>query len=246
MGAGQGAAFLGVSLLVIVTPGQDTALTIRNTLAGGRRSAGLAALLLASQPAFTALRLAGAAYLVVLGLQALVSAMRSTPPAKVRLELRTRVRCNSSCNESPPGRRHAGGGFLCRHGRGGRRARRAGAAASPARPGRDVAVARPSLRPARHLARPARAADAQDASRPQAGARAVPEWLELLAGPQPARLRQPGRGLQRQPRRAPNRRSGDARDGSRRAAGHERVRGGDPLGRPRSPAGRRSKLVAGG
>jgi threonine/homoserine/homoserine lactone efflux protein len=29
-------AFLGVSLLVICTPGQDTALTIRNTLAGGR------------------------------------------------------------------------------------------------------------------------------------------------------------------------------------------------------------------
>jgi threonine/homoserine/homoserine lactone efflux protein len=100
---GQVAAFLGVSLLVIVTPGQDTALTIRNTLAGGRRggvftalgvvsgqlawafatSAGLAALLLASQPAFTALRLAGAAYLVFLGLQALGSAIRSTRPAGV-------------------------------------------------------------------------------------------------------------------------------------------------------------------
>jgi threonine/homoserine/homoserine lactone efflux protein len=95
--AGQVAAFLGVSLLVIVTPGQDTALTIRNTLAGGRRgglftalgvvtgqvtwalatSAGLAAVLLASQPAFTALRLAGAAYLVYLGVQALVAAVRS-------------------------------------------------------------------------------------------------------------------------------------------------------------------------
>ena len=97
MGAGQGAAFFGVSLLVIVTPGQDTALTIRNTLAGGRRggaftalgvvsgqlvwalatSAGLAAVLVASQPAFTALRLAGAAYLVLLGVQALVAAVRS-------------------------------------------------------------------------------------------------------------------------------------------------------------------------
>ena len=32
------AAFLGVSILVIVTPGQDTALTIRNTLLGGRGS----------------------------------------------------------------------------------------------------------------------------------------------------------------------------------------------------------------
>ena len=96
MGAGQGAAFLGVSLLVIVTPGQDTALTIRNTLVGGRRggvltalgvvtgqvtwalaaSAGLAAVLVASQPVFTTLRLAGAAYLVLLGVQALVAAVR--------------------------------------------------------------------------------------------------------------------------------------------------------------------------
>jgi threonine/homoserine/homoserine lactone efflux protein len=30
------AAFLGVSALVIATPGQDTALVVRNTLAGGR------------------------------------------------------------------------------------------------------------------------------------------------------------------------------------------------------------------
>jgi len=85
-------AFLGVSLLVIVTPGQDTALTIRNTLLGGRRggirtaaggaagqatwtlaaSAGVVALLRASEPAFLAVRLAGAAYLVYLGLQTLL------------------------------------------------------------------------------------------------------------------------------------------------------------------------------
>jgi threonine/homoserine/homoserine lactone efflux protein len=90
------AAFLGVSLVVIVTPGQDTALTIRNTLSGGRRggvrtafgvasgqvmwalgaSAGVSALLLASKPVFTALRIAGAAYLVLLGGQALLSAIR--------------------------------------------------------------------------------------------------------------------------------------------------------------------------
>src|SRR5205807_9517921 len=31
-------AFLGVATLVIVTPGPDTALTIRNTLVGGRRA----------------------------------------------------------------------------------------------------------------------------------------------------------------------------------------------------------------
>jgi threonine/homoserine/homoserine lactone efflux protein len=91
------AAFLGVSLLVIVTPGQDTALTIRNTLVGGRRagvftglgvaggqacwtvaaSAGVTALLIASEPAFTALKYAGAAYLGFLGLQSLHAALRS-------------------------------------------------------------------------------------------------------------------------------------------------------------------------
>ncbi len=88
--------FFGVSALVIVTPGQDTALTIRNTLRGGRRggvltafgvatgqtgwalatSAGLAALLVASEPVFLALRSFGAAYLVFLGLQSLYRAVR--------------------------------------------------------------------------------------------------------------------------------------------------------------------------
>jgi threonine/homoserine/homoserine lactone efflux protein len=90
------AAFLGVSVLVIVTPGQDTALTIRNVLAGGRRAgvftaagvalgqatwtlaaaAGIAALLRASQPAFTTVRILGAAYLVLLGGEALLCAVR--------------------------------------------------------------------------------------------------------------------------------------------------------------------------
>ena len=37
-------AFLGISLLVIVTPGQDTALTIRNTLLGGKRAGAATAL----------------------------------------------------------------------------------------------------------------------------------------------------------------------------------------------------------
>jgi threonine/homoserine/homoserine lactone efflux protein len=89
-------AFFGVSALVIVTPGQDTALTIRNTLRGGRSdgvrtavgvatgqcawalatSAGLAALLVASEPAFHALRFFGAAYLVYLGLASLYRAVR--------------------------------------------------------------------------------------------------------------------------------------------------------------------------
>jgi threonine/homoserine/homoserine lactone efflux protein len=89
-------AFLAVSAVVIVTPGPDTALTIRNALLGGRRSgvftalgvasgqacwtvatsAGVAALLVASERVFAALKLAGAAYLVYLGLQALLHAVR--------------------------------------------------------------------------------------------------------------------------------------------------------------------------
>ena len=94
------AAFLGVSALVIVTPGQDTALTIRNSLVGGRRggmqtaggvalgqavwalatSLGVAALLRASEPAFLALRLAGAAFLLYLGASALRAAFRHEQP----------------------------------------------------------------------------------------------------------------------------------------------------------------------
>jgi threonine/homoserine/homoserine lactone efflux protein len=88
--------FVLVAALVICTPGPDTALTIRNTLLGGRgnglrtaqgvavgqalwtlaASAGVAALVAASQPVFLAVRVAGAAYLVWLGLQALAAAVR--------------------------------------------------------------------------------------------------------------------------------------------------------------------------
>ena len=108
------AAFLGVSLFVIMSPGPDTALTIRNTLVGGRAggiatavgvvtglatwtvasSAGLAALLVASQPLFLAVRLVGAAYLVFLGIQALRSAVftKRDPGEPVRAGSTTRLR----------------------------------------------------------------------------------------------------------------------------------------------------------
>jgi len=95
----QALAFLAVAVVVIVTPGPDTALTIKSTLFGGRRagvatalgvaggqavwalaaSVGLAALIAASEPVFRAIQLAGAAYLVYLGLQALAAAIRSVP-----------------------------------------------------------------------------------------------------------------------------------------------------------------------
>lgn len=104
-------AFLGVSALVIVTPGPDTAVTVRNALLGGRAggictalgvsvgqavwafatSLGIVALLVASEPLFLAVKYAGAAYLVWLGLHALRAAWRpgeddaSTPRPARRL-----------------------------------------------------------------------------------------------------------------------------------------------------------------
>jgi len=98
-------AFVGISVVVIVTPGPDTAITIRNTLLGGRAGGvatalgvavgqavwavatalGVVALLVASEPLFLAVKYAGAAYLVVLGLQALRSAWLATPQAAAGL-----------------------------------------------------------------------------------------------------------------------------------------------------------------
>ena len=96
-------AFLLVSVVVIVTPGPDTALTVRNALVGGRRggvftaggvasgqtvwaflaSIGVVALLGASQPVFLLVRVLGAAYLACLGCGALLRALRRQPPVLV-------------------------------------------------------------------------------------------------------------------------------------------------------------------
>jgi threonine/homoserine/homoserine lactone efflux protein len=92
--------FIALSALLAVIPGPDTAITVRNALVGGRNAGlftilgvssglvvwttatagGVAALLRASEPAFVALKLAGACYLVVIGLQALVAALRRPGP----------------------------------------------------------------------------------------------------------------------------------------------------------------------
>jgi threonine/homoserine/homoserine lactone efflux protein len=97
-------AFLGVCALVICTPGPDTALTVRNSIIGGRRSGvltsagvaagqlvwtiaasvGIASLLQASQPAFAALKIAGAAYLIFLGVQSILAAVRHRPSHRER------------------------------------------------------------------------------------------------------------------------------------------------------------------
>lgn len=92
-------AFVGVVGVIVILPGPDMALVLQNGLARGRRAAveaalginagllvwalaaalGIAALLHASAPAFTLLKLAGAAYLVWLGIRALTHAWRGTP-----------------------------------------------------------------------------------------------------------------------------------------------------------------------
>jgi threonine/homoserine/homoserine lactone efflux protein len=84
--------FLAVSAIVVVTPGVDMALVTKNALLHGRRAAratalgvnlgifiwtlaaalGLAAVIAASAAAFTAIKLAGAVYLVYLGVRTLL------------------------------------------------------------------------------------------------------------------------------------------------------------------------------
>ncbi|HVV59156.1 MAG TPA: LysE family translocator [Gaiellaceae bacterium] len=85
------APFLALSILLIVIPGPDTAVVMKNALAGGKRGGvfaafgvalgltvwtfaaalGIAALLRASELAFDALKLVGAVYLIWIGVQLL-------------------------------------------------------------------------------------------------------------------------------------------------------------------------------
>jgi threonine/homoserine/homoserine lactone efflux protein len=93
------AGFVALAAVVIVTPGPDTALTIRNTLLGGRvagirtacgvatgqaawtlaASVGIAGVVASSRPVFLAVRIAGVVYLVFLGVQALAASLRGRP-----------------------------------------------------------------------------------------------------------------------------------------------------------------------
>ena len=89
-------AFAAVAALLTVTPGVDTMLVLRSTVTGGRRAGllssagvvtglacwamlsavGLTALLAASRLAFDVIRIAGACYLLWLGMRALWTARR--------------------------------------------------------------------------------------------------------------------------------------------------------------------------
>jgi len=86
-------AFIGIAALITITPGADMALVTRVALARGKSTAwltscgivsgllvwgvasaaGITALLNASATLYTILRLAGAAYLIMLGVQALIA-----------------------------------------------------------------------------------------------------------------------------------------------------------------------------
>ncbi len=98
----QTLAFVGVAALLVVTPGADMALVTKNALAFGRRSglmsalginlgvlvwtmtsaAGIAALVRSSSAAFNTLKLAGAAYLLYLGVQTIWGSLRTRSPTR--------------------------------------------------------------------------------------------------------------------------------------------------------------------
>ena len=114
--------FLAVSAIVVITPGVDMALVTKNALLHGRAAAqataagvnlgiffwtiaaalGLAAVIAASAAAFTAIKLAGALYLIYLGLQALRAsrrgAARSAPVTRAALDRRAALRQGLTSN----------------------------------------------------------------------------------------------------------------------------------------------------
>jgi RhtB (resistance to homoserine/threonine) family protein len=83
-------------MLVLIVPGPDTALVLKNSLAGGKRGGvltavgigsgnlvqgvaaalGLSAVIVRSEPVFVTLKWAGAAYLAYLGVKAMIAAWR--------------------------------------------------------------------------------------------------------------------------------------------------------------------------
>jgi RhtB (resistance to homoserine/threonine) family protein len=114
---GRFAAWIAVAVVLIVTPGPDTALIVRNALRAGARSAslsalgvaagssawaaasvlGVAVLLQSSEVAFNVLKYAGAAYLVYLGLRSIIRTFGTADPGDLA--------------QTPPKRREASSAF---------------------------------------------------------------------------------------------------------------------------------------
>ncbi|MEU5260868.1 LysE family translocator [Amycolatopsis sp. NPDC021455] len=114
-------AYVLFVLLVLVVPGPDTAVVLKNSLAGGNRGGvltalgigsgnliqglaaalGLSAVIVRSEPVFLALKWAGAAYLGYLGVRALIAAWRGDYSAL------------TLARAKPSGSRRWREGFLC-------------------------------------------------------------------------------------------------------------------------------------
>jgi threonine/homoserine/homoserine lactone efflux protein len=120
------AGFLAVALAVVLVPGPDLAVVLKNTLSGGRRRgwltsagvassnavqgtaavAGLGALVVRSQPLFEAIKWAGVGYLAYLALQAARSGWRGEydtgPDRELRASLRAGFRQGFLSNITNP------------------------------------------------------------------------------------------------------------------------------------------------
>lgn len=99
-------AFLAASILIILAPGPDMTLVARNTIARGRSAglqtaggallgvsvhvlaavAGLSAILTGSALAFSVVKIAGAGYLVFLGVRTLIASRHATGDADINVE----------------------------------------------------------------------------------------------------------------------------------------------------------------
>ncbi len=117
MSAGQILGYAVAGGLLIIAPGPDFAVVVRNGVAGGRRAAsaaglgvatgflvwsvavatGLATLLAASATTYTAIKLVGVAYLIFLGLVSLRSALRHDEGERVLAASPVRVKPALAC-----------------------------------------------------------------------------------------------------------------------------------------------------
>ena len=113
--------FIATAIVLVLTPGQDTFFILGRSLAGGRAAGiaaalgitagsvihtllaalGLSALLATSPYAFMAVKFAGAAYLIYIGVRALLSRASGLPGDEARTTARTAAGRRSARASSP-------------------------------------------------------------------------------------------------------------------------------------------------